>query len=100
MGKKKELTSTGEEVKILMEFKEDGNGFIESDVESDDNRKRSFRSSNKIIPETIPESQGFSNEIFGNSQRVGETVEEGENDEMGQTKVSSSPPRIQFFSQS
>ena len=93
MGKKKELDSTGERVEKLMEFLDDGIGFLESDIESDDGRRRSFRSSKKIIPETDPEIQGFSDQIFGNFQEVGETEIEGENDEMGKTKSSSSPQK-------
>ena len=91
MGKKKELNSTGEGVENLMKFLDDGAGFVESDIESDDGRRRSFRSSKKIIPETDPEIQGFSDQIFGISQEVGETEIEDENDEMGKTKSSSSP---------
>ena len=88
MGKKKELASTGERVENLMEFMEDGISFDESDFERDDDRKRSFRPSKKIIPETDPEIQGISKEIFENSQEVGETEIEGE---MGQPKSSWSP---------
>ena len=94
MGKKKELDSTGERVENLMEFQEDGTGLVESDFECDDGRRRSFRSSKKIIPETDPEIQGFSDQIFGNFQEVGETVIEGENDEMGKTISSSSSRRF------
>ena len=93
MGKKKGLSSTGENVENLMEFFYDGNGFEESDVESDDGRRRSFRSSNKIIPEPDPEIQRFSDEIFGNFPKVEETEMEGENDEMGKSKSSSSSHR-------
>ena len=59
----------------------------------DDGRRRSFRSSKKIIPETYPEIQGFSDQIFGISQEVGETEIEDENDEMEKTKSSSSPQK-------
>ena len=93
MGKKGGQTSTGEKVENLMEFLDDGNGFEVSDVESDDGRRRSFRSSNKIIPEPDPKIQRFSDEIFGNFPKVEETEMEGENDEMGKTKSSSSPQK-------
>ena len=83
MGKKGGQTSTGEKVENSMEFLDDGNGFEVSDVESDDGRRRSFRSSNKIIPEPDPEIQRFSDEIFGNFPKVEETKMEDENDEMG-----------------
>ncbi len=73
-----------------MELLDDGNGFEVSDVESADGRRRSFRSSNKIIPESDPEIQRFSDEICGNFPKVEETKMEGENDEMGKTKSSSS----------
>ncbi len=43
-----------------MEFQEDGNDYDQLDFESDDGRRRSFRSSIKIIPETDPEFQGTS----------------------------------------
>ena len=90
MGKRKGQNSTGENVENLMEFLDDGNWFEESDVESDDGRRRSFRSSNKIIPEPDPEIQRFSDEIFGDFPKVEETEMEDENDEMGKTKSSSS----------
>ena len=76
-----------------MEFLDDRNNDEENDFESDNDRKKSFRSSKKIISESDLEIQGFSNEIFGDFPKVEETEMEGENDEMGKTKSSSSSQR-------
>jgi hypothetical protein len=77
-------------VENLMEFWDDGNE-SESDSESDKySRRRKFRSSRKITPESIPEIQGLTGENFGKSPKVEETESEDENDEMGKPKSSSS----------
>ena len=93
MGKNKERVSTGEKVENLMEFLNEGK-HSESDSEYDRFSRRGKRkSSGKITPESDPEIQGISDEIFGDFPNVEETAMEDENDEMEKSKSSSSSHR-------
>ena len=76
-----------------MEFLNDGK-HSESDSENDRFSRRGKRkSSGKITPESDPENQELSDEIFGNFPKAEETVMEGENDEKEKSKSSSSSHR-------
>ena len=74
----------------LTEFLNDENN-SESDSVNDRFSHRGKRiSSGKITPESDPEIQEISDEIFGNFPRVEETVMEDENDEIEKSKSSNS----------